>query len=106
MWECPSVGTVVWAKVRSDPWWPAVVLAPSPLTANKGWMRKKGSKKQFRCVFLQANETYSWLDMRKVRPFRQEDTGEDRPADYVTQLLMVLLVCKYINICFLLILFI
>ena len=85
MWESLTSGTMVWAKVRTDPWWPAVVLGPSPLQEDKGWMKKnKCKKKQYRCVFLQAMETYSWLDVKKIRPFRKEDTGLDRPADYIT----------------------
>ena len=82
--EFPSVGTVVWAKVGVDPWWPAVILGSSRRSTAKDWMRMKGTKKQFRCVFLQAEETYSWLDLCKIRPFKEEDSGCDRPPDYIT----------------------
>ena len=80
MEELPCAGTVVWAKVREDqdPWLPAVVLASSHSVRSKGWIRKKGARKQIICVFLQANETYSWLDMKKVRLFSKDDTGEGR----------------------------
>ena len=86
MEELPCAGTVVWAKVREDqdPWWPAVVLAPSHSVRSKGWIRKEGARKQIRCVFLQSNETYTWLDMKKVRLFSKDDTGEERQEDYVT----------------------
>ena len=82
----PSLGTVVWAKVGLDPWWPAVVLGSSNhRNVTKDWMRMKGTRNQFRCVFLQADETYSWLDLCKMRPFKEEDTGCDRPAEYVSK---------------------
>ena len=84
MEELPCAGTVVWAKVREDPWWPAVVMAPPHSVRSKGWIRKKGARKQIRCVFLQANKTYSWLYMEKVQLFRKDDTGEGRQEDYVT----------------------
>ena len=46
--------------------------------------KNKCKKKQYRCVFLQDMKTYSWLDVKKIRPFRKEDTGLDRPGDYIT----------------------
>ena len=83
-------GAVVWAKVRADPWWPAVVIGPSLTLNNKGWVRKKGTKKikQIRCVFLQARETFAWLDLdsKYVRPFKEEDTKDGRRAKYMTKL--------------------
>ena len=59
--------------------------SPAHTTTTTGWRRRKGGRQQFRCVFLQAGVTHSWLDIKRIRRFREEDTGEGRGTDYVTK---------------------
>ena len=79
----PLERAVVWAKVGRDPWWPSVVLAAGGGGGGKAWRRKKGGREEFRCVFLQAGETFQWLQVKNLRPFLNEDTGVGRPHEYV-----------------------
>ena len=79
----PLERSVVWAKVGRDPWWPSVVLAAGGGGGGKAWRRKKGGKEEFRCVFLQAGETFQWLQVKNLRPFSNEDTGIGKPQEYV-----------------------
>ena len=60
------------------------MLGSSSQTGASGWRRRKGGRDQWRCVFLQAEEMHSWLDRKRLRQFREEDTGEERGGDYVT----------------------
>ena len=79
----PQPREVVWAKVRGDPWWPAVVQGPDPARPEHGWRRRRQGTEEVRCTFLQADGTWSWLAVDKVRAFRREDAGEDRLSDYI-----------------------
>ena len=59
-----SVGTVVWAKMMSYPWWPAQVQKPS-----QDQMRLRHSSSDHFVVFY-GSADYTWLPMSDLKPFR------------------------------------
>ena len=59
-----SLGTIVWAKMQSYPWWPAQVQRPSAEQA-----RLRHSSTDIFIVFY-GTADYTWLPQSDLRPFR------------------------------------
>jgi len=74
----PHVNSVVWAKMKGYPWWPAVVL---PESEEGEWARGHGSA--YRCVFFQDNQSFGWIVKKNLRPFSLENSGEERPKTFI-----------------------
>ena len=66
--------SVVWARQKGYPPWPAVITA-SPLTGH--WVLGLGRKRKYHCTFLAWNKEWSWLEKESLKPFTRE-VGEAR----------------------------
>ncbi|KAL1193896.1 PWWP domain-containing protein 2 [Cardamine amara subsp. amara] len=62
-----SDSDLVWAKVRSHPWWPAQVFDGSAATDKANKYFKKGS---FLVTYF-GDCTFAWNDASRIKPFRQ-----------------------------------
>ena len=68
------LSSVVWARQKGYPPWPAVITA-SPLTGH--WVLGLGRKRKYHCTFLAWNKEWSWLEKESLKPFTRE-VGEAR----------------------------
>ncbi|KAG7581156.1 PWWP domain [Arabidopsis suecica] len=62
-----SDSDLVWAKVRSHPWWPGQVFDASAATDKANKYFKKGS---FLVTYF-GDCTFAWNDASRIKPFRQ-----------------------------------
>ncbi|XP_057801467.1 PWWP domain-containing protein 5-like [Salvia miltiorrhiza] len=62
-----NVSDLVWGKVRSHPWWPGQIFAPSAASDNA----KKYSKKESYLVAYFGDQSFAWNDGSKLMPFRK-----------------------------------
>lgn len=60
------VSDLVWAKVRSHPWWPGQIFKPSAATAKA----KKYFKKNSFLIAYFGDHTFAWNEASHIRPFR------------------------------------
>ncbi|KAJ0088165.1 hypothetical protein Patl1_32037 [Pistacia atlantica] len=58
---------LVWGKVRSHPWWPGQIFAPSAATKKA----KKYFKKDSYLIAYFGDQTFAWNDPSKIKPFRE-----------------------------------
>ncbi|XP_047956887.1 PWWP domain-containing protein 2-like [Salvia hispanica] len=61
------VSDLVWGKVRSHPWWPGQICAPSAASDNA----KKYFKKENYLVAYFGDQSFAWNDESKLMPFRK-----------------------------------
>ncbi|XP_042015428.1 uncharacterized protein LOC121763474 [Salvia splendens] len=61
------VSDLVWGKVRSHPWWPGQICAPSAASDNA----KKYCKKENYLVAYFGDQSFAWNDESKLMPFKK-----------------------------------
>ncbi|KAL1541273.1 serine/threonine-protein kinase ATM-like [Salvia divinorum] len=62
-----NVSDLVWGKVRSHPWWPGQICAPSAASDHA----KKYFKKENYLVAYFGDQSFAWNDESKLMPFRK-----------------------------------
>ncbi|XP_044474044.1 uncharacterized protein LOC123202281 [Mangifera indica] len=61
---------LVWGKVRSHPWWPGQILAPSAASKKA----RKYFKKDSYLIAYFGDQTFAWNEASKIKPFREHFT--------------------------------
>eukprot|EP00850_Spirogloea_muscicola_P010655 SM000063S20045 [mRNA] locus=s63:477042:482894:+ [translate_table: standard] len=62
----PAVGDLVWARIKSHPWWPGQVFNPSDASRAAQKLRKPGHL----LVAFFGDGTFQWLQIGDLVPFR------------------------------------
>ncbi|KAL3185965.1 hypothetical protein MRX96_028831 [Rhipicephalus microplus] len=73
------VGSIVWAKVATYPWWPAMVDDDPDLGVYEWREHKHGLPTSYHVTFLDQNVTRAWVRDALCMPFRQAK-HHDGPA--------------------------
>lgn len=72
MW-LPVIGELVWAKVRSHPWWPARVFDPALASQKANRARRPGHL----LIAFFGDETYNWMKPLDLLPFSKHFTDKE-----------------------------
>ncbi|CAK7342948.1 unnamed protein product [Dovyalis caffra] len=74
-----SVGDLVWAKVRSHPWWPGQVFGRTDASKKA----KKYFKKDSYLIAYFWDQTFAWNEVSKIKPFRSNFSLMEKQSNLV-----------------------